>query len=199
MMQAGYAGELPTAAKDYVDAIMQSTARLQVLIDNVLDLTQGEAGNLPLDKKPIDLAELARQIFARVKPDADAKTIDLAVDLKPTLGKITGDARRIGQALHRLLENAIRYSPEGGRVLLHGDGREKTARLVVSDNGPGMDTRAQARAFDRFSRADQARRGEALGLGLPLARQMIEAHGGTLTLISEVGQGTVVTLDIPRA
>ncbi|QUT07981.1 PAS-domain containing protein [Sphingobium phenoxybenzoativorans] len=198
MMQAGYAGELPPAARDYTDAIMQSTGRLQVLIDNLLDLTQGEAGNLPLDKKPIDLATLAAEAMARVRPDAEAKAIDLAVELKPSLGQVTGDARRIGQALDRLLENAVRYSPEGGRVLLHGDGREKTARLVVSDNGPGMDAKAQARAFDRFSRANRARKGEALGLGLPLAKQMVEAHGGTLTLLSEVGQGTVVTMELPR-
>jgi len=198
MMQAGYAGELPPAAADYTDAIMQSTARLQVLIDNLLDLTQGEAGNLPLDKKPIDLATLAAEAMARVRPEAEAKGIDLAVELKSSLGQVTGDARRIGQSLDRLLENAVRYSPERSRVLLHGDGREKTARLVVSDNGPGMDAKAQARAFDRFSRANRARKGEALGLGLPLAKQMVEAHGGTLTLLSEVGQGTVVTMELPR-
>ena len=199
MMQAGYAGELPPAARDYVDAIMQSTARLQVLIDNVLDLTQGEAGSLPLDKQPIDLADLARSAIARIAPEAQAKRIDLAVELKPTLGRISGDSRRIAQALDRLLENAVRYAPDAGRVLLHGDGRERTARLVVSDNGPGMDARAQARAFDRFSRVGKGRSGQALGLGLPLARQMVEAHGGTLNLISEVGQGTVVTMELPRA
>jgi signal transduction histidine kinase len=198
MMQAGYAGELPSAARDYVDAIMQSTARLQVLIDNVLDLTQGEAGNLPLEKKPLDLAEIARASIGRIRGDAEAKGIDLAIDLKPSLGRTTGDARRIGQALDRLLENAVRYAPPGGRVLLHGDGTDRTARLVVSDNGPGMDAKAQARAFDRFSRTGQAQRGEALGLGLPLARQMVEAHGGALKLISEVGQGTVVTMELPR-
>jgi signal transduction histidine kinase len=198
MMQAGYAGELPPSAREYVDAIMQSTARLQVLIDNVLDLTQGEAGNLPLDRKPLDLAVLAQEAVERIVARAQEKGIDLAVEMKPSLGHAMGDARRIGQALDRLLDNAVRYAPEGGRVLVHGDGREKTARLIVSDNGPGMDAKEQARAFDRFSRAGQQQRGEALGLGLPLARQMIEAHGGTLTLLSEVGQGTVVTIELPR-
>lgn len=198
MMQAGYAGPLPPAASEYVDAIMQSTGRLQVLIDNLLDLTQGEAGALPLDREPIDLAQLAADAVERVRGEASAKAIDMVVDLRPTLGTVMGDARRIAQALDRLLDNAVRYSPSGGRVLVHGDGREKTARLVVSDNGPGMDARAQARAFDRFSRAGKAPAGKALGLGLPLARQMVEAHGGTLTLISEPGQGTAVTMVLPR-
>jgi signal transduction histidine kinase len=198
MMQAGFAGELPDAARDYVGAIVQSTARLQVLIDNVLDLTQGEAGSLPLDRKPVALAALAQECVAKVEAAAKAKTIDLAVDLKPSLGTVEGDAQRLAQALDRLLENAVSYSPEGARVLLHGDGAGMTARLVVSDNGPGMDAKAQARAFDRFSRTAQATRGGALGLGLPLARQLVEAHGGTLSLLSEPGQGTVVTMTLPR-
>lgn len=197
MMQAGYAGELPDAARDYVDAIMQSTGRLGVLIDNVLDLTQGEAGTLPLDKAVVDLAQLARDGVARIRAEAGAKKIELVVDLLPSLGAAMIDGRRVGQALDRLLENAVRYTGEGGRLLLHGDGEADAIRLVVSDNGPGMDVKAQARAFDRFSRVDQPR-GEALGLGLPLARRLVEAHGGKLSLISEPGQGTVVTIEIPR-
>lgn len=200
MMQAGLAGELPDAARDYVGAIVQSTARLQVLIDNVLDLTQGEAGSLPLERKPVLLADLARECVDRVAVDVKAKNIDLAVDLKPSLGTVEGDARRLGQALDRLLDNAVRYAPEGSRVLLHGDGGGMTARLVVSDNGPGMDAKAQTRAFDRFSRTvrGKEKRDGALGLGLPLARQLVEAHGGTLSLISEPGQGTVVTMTLSR-
>lgn len=198
MMQAGYAGELPDQAKEYVGAIMESTTRLSGLIDNVLDLTQGEAGALPLDMQPVDLGALARASVEKHKAQAEAKAIDMAVRITNSLGTAKGDARRIGQALDHVLENAIRYSATGGRVLLHGDGTFEMARLVVSDNGPGMDAKAQARAFNRFSRGEQARQGEALGLGLPLARQLIQAHGGTLSLMSEPGQGTVVTLELPR-
>src|SRR3546814_16938957 len=87
-----------------------------------------------------------------------------------------------------LLSNALRYTPEGGRVLVHGDGTSTAARIIVSDNGPGMDIKAQALAFDRFKRAEQAKKGESLGFGLPFARQLVEAHGGTLTLLSEPEQ-----------
>ena len=188
MMQAGFAGVLPTAAAEYVDAIMQSTGRLAVLIDNVLDLTQGEAGALPLESRSVDLAAVARESAKRVADAAKEKGLDFVIDIKPSLGRIQGDARRLGQALDRVLDNAVRYCPAGSRVLVYGDGQLRTARLIVSDNGPGMDATAQSRVFDRFSRADQAKRGETLGLGLPLARQ----------LVSEPGQGTLITIDLPR-
>ncbi|MEO8723020.1 MAG: PAS-domain containing protein, partial [Sphingobium sp.] len=198
MIKGGYAGEIPETAMEYVDAIMQSTDKLSQMIDTVLDLSQGEAGNLPLEMAPVDIAALARDCVARCASLAQEKHIDLAVDLKPSIGRVMGDARRIAQALDHLLDNAIKYVPEGGRILLHGDGQVQRARLIVSDNGPGMDARTQARAFDRFGAMAAGERSEALGLGLPLARQLIETHGGKLSLLSEVGHGTVLTMEIPR-
>lgn len=198
MIKGGYAGEIPGTAMEYVDAIMQSTDKLAQMIDTVLDLSQGEAGNLPLEMAPIDVAALARECAARCAAAAQEKQIDLAVDLKPSIGRVMGDARRIAQALDHLLDNAIKYVPNGGRILLHGDGQVQGARLIVSDNGPGMDARTQARAFDRFGRMAGSELREGMGLGLPLSRQLIEAHGGKLNLLSEVGHGTVLTMEIPR-
>ena len=198
MMSAGYAGELSDSAKDYVDGILQSTSRLSMLIDNVLDLTQGEAGMLPIEKATVDLAAEARDAVARIKGDATAKGIDLATSLQSSLGTVQGDKRRIGQVLDHLLENAVRYCARGGRVLLHGDGGNDKARLVVSDNGPGISIKRQATIFDASSRTEQARNGGKAGIGLPLAKQLAEAHGGTLQLVSEPGQGTMVVIELPR-
>lgn len=199
MLAGGYAGDLSPTASDYVTAILESVARLGTLIDEVLDLTQSEAGALPLERKSVDLRRLAREAAATIKAPAAEKGLDFEINLDRSLGSVSGDARRLRQALDHLLRNAVRYTPEGGRVLLHGDGDAANIRIVVSDNGPGMDAKAQARAFDRFSRTSEAReRGASLGLGLPLARQFVEAHGGTLSLLSEPGQGTAVTIELPR-
>jgi len=115
---------------------------------------------------------------------------------------VKGDARRLRQAIDQLLHNAIAYTPVGGRVLLHAEGTTEMARIVVSDNGPGMDEAEQARALDRFSRVGAARERDgdgALGIGLPLAHQFVEGHGGTMRLVSELGQGTAVQIELPRA
>jgi signal transduction histidine kinase len=199
MLAGGYAGELSGTARDYVTAILESVSRLGMLIDEVLDLTQSEAGALPLERKSVDLHRVASEAAAAIRTEAADKALDFEIAIDPAIGSVSGDARRLRQALDHLLRNAVRYTPANGRVLLHGDGDRDHARIVVSDNGPGMDAAQQARAFDRFSRNDEAReRGAALGLGLPLARQFIEAHGGSLTLMSERGQGTAVTVELPR-
>jgi signal transduction histidine kinase len=198
MMSVGYAGELSESAKGYVDGILQSTARLSMLIDNVLDLTQGEVGTLPIDHARVDLAQVIKGSASRMTMDATAKGIEIEVMVNDSLGAVQGDARRIGQAIDHLVENAIRYCAKGTRILLHGDSTGDKARIVVSDNGPGITAQQQAAIFDPAARAGQARNGGRAGIGLPLARQLAEAHGGTLQLVSEAGRGTMAVIELPR-
>ena len=198
MIQSGYAGELTDQTRDYVDAIITSTTRLARLIDNVLDLTQGAAGGLPMERKPLDVEGLVRAAADRFKTVATERSVTIALSLRPNLGIIKGDERRIRQALDHVIDNAVRYVQLGGRVLIHGEGSHKSVRLVVSDDGPGIDSKTQARIFDSFARFGRNSQGETTGLGLPLVRQFVEAHGGTVSLVSEPGQGTIVTIDLPR-
>jgi signal transduction histidine kinase len=201
MLQAGLAGKLEPQAQDYVAAILQSTERLGTLVDNVLDLTQGDAGGLPMERKAVDLGEMVTRASGACAGLVNAKGIEFVTDIHPAVGFITGDAKRLRQAIDHLLRNALTYTPKKGRVLLHASGDSKVATIVVSDNGPGMDEAEQATALDRFSRvrAEPGRTVDAsLGLGLPLARQFVELHGGTLTLMSEHGVGTAVKIELPR-
>ena len=207
MLAQGFGGALEPIAQDYVAAILESTQRLGGLVDRVLDLTQNDAGQLPMDRKPIELAVMLLDAARDHRPAIDAKALDFVVQIDPMVGAIRGDAKRLRQSFDHLLNNAIGYTPKGGRVLLHASGDSVGAHIVVSDNGPGMDAAAQASALDRFSRVSVARANgstnggdgdAALGLGLPLAKQFIEAHGGTLTLLSEPGEGTAITVVLPR-
>jgi signal transduction histidine kinase len=175
-------------------------ARLGAMIDNVLDLTQSDSGSLLLAEDEVDLAAMCREAAEGFGKAAARKGIDFAVKVERHAGSLTGDRRRLRQALDNILKNALAYTPEGGRVLLHAGGNRKEAEVTVSDNGRGIATADQARVFDRFNRAASPGGGEeaALGLGLPLARQFVEAHGGRIELVSEPGQGTTVTIRLPR-
>jgi signal transduction histidine kinase len=200
MLAGGYAGDLPPTASDYVAAILESVVRLGVLIDNVLDLTQSDSGSLLLAEEKVDLAVVCEEAAEAVRELAARKGIDFACELVPGVGTVVGDRRRLGQALDNVLRNAFAYTDPGGRVLLHAGGSRKGAEILVSDNGRGIAPADQARVFDRFHRTAVPASGEeaALGLGLPLAKQFVEAHGGTIDLVSEMGEGTTVTIRLPR-
>lgn len=200
MLAGGYAGKLPPTAADYVSAILESVVRLGVLIDNVLDLTQSDSGSLLLAEDKVDVAALCEEAAEGLREVAARKDIDFACEIARGVGAVTGDRRRLGQALDNVLRNAFAYTDPGGRVLLHAAGTKKGTEITVSDNGRGIAPADQARVFDRFHRTAVPAAAEeaALGLGLPLARQFVEAHGGTIELVSEVGQGTTVTIRLPR-
>ncbi len=199
MLQAGYGGALPEAATGYVAAILESVERLSALVDDVLDLTQDDR-TPALDAHPVDIAALARGVAARLQPLMTARRLDFVVDPQDSSGMVTGDEARLGQVIENLLRHAAAGLNEGGRVLLHCDGDARQVRIIVSDNGRGMAAKAIARAFDRFAEPGITRSGErALGLGLPLAKQFVEAHGGKIDLVSERGQGTLITVTLPRA
>lgn len=197
MLHGGFAGKLTKNAVEYTEAILVSVDRLSALVDDVLDLTQSEGA--PLEKVPVDLELAANAAAEAIAPLAKNKKIELVVEDTGTAGSVTGDLRRLRQVIEHLLRNAVACTPENGRVLLHLDGNKKVARVIVSDNGPGMSAEAVSKAFDSFAQPGISRSGErALGLGMPLARQFVEAHGGRIELISEPGEGTLVTVELPR-
>jgi len=198
MLHGGYAGKLSADGEGYSEAILVSVERLGALIDDVLDLTRNDS--TPLERANVDLELTAHAAAEAIAPLAKGKAIELVVEIAGTAGSVTGDGKRLREVIEHLLRHAVTGTPETGRVLLHVDGNRSIARVIVSDDGPGMAPEAVARAFDRFAQHGISRNGErALGLGLPLAKQFVEAHGGTIRMISEPGEGTLVTVELPRA
>ncbi|WP_298689707.1 PAS domain-containing sensor histidine kinase [uncultured Sphingomonas sp.] len=201
MLAAGFAGPLSDRAGDYVGSILTAATRLGQLVDEVLDLTRSAAGRLDLEQVPIELAGLCRGLLDELAGQVKSRKLELIVAIEPSSGVVTGDVRRLRQAIDHVLRNAVDYTPEGGRILFHAAGDAEQATVVVSDDGEGISPEEQARAFDPFHRAGARgnRREGSIGLGLPLTRHYVEAHGGSVSLESAKGEGTTVTLHLPRA
>lgn len=200
LLKAGIAGELSDQAKEYVDAILQSADRLSDQINTVLDYSQIEAGALPLALEQADVPTLVAQIVDSKAEMAQAAEVDLQVDLDNGAGEMALDPKRITQAVSQVLDNAIRYSNSGGQVLMLARWQGDALELVVSDDGPGMREADLLRVSSDNAVAKRLDSNGAItqGLGLPLARQIIESHGGTLQLHSAPGEGTTVIMVLPR-
>lgn len=202
LLDAGLGGELSGQGREYVAAILSSVDRLGEQIETVLDLSQSEAGMLPLAQEEIEVLPFVTRL---VEERADRIAAGgISVDLRGDrgAGSITGDRRRLGRALGHLIDNAIAAVPQGGRILIELSRRKARnrdlARIVISDNGPGLDPAALARALDGVKLTADGKASERRkGLGLPLARQLIEAHGGSFELLSEPGQGTAAIVELP--
>lgn len=196
MLQAGYAGKLNDQQQGYVNAIMDSVGVLGRQIDNVLDLAQGEAGSLVVERTPVDVRKLLDGALADAEALAAAEKVELVGNISPDLGRIDGDAPRLSRLVAGLLDNAVRYTAPArksdGRVLLHATGDAHGIDIIVSDNGPGM-----PEAVAAVTKGQQAGTASG-GIGLALARQLVAAHGGTMEVVSEAGQGTLVRVSLPR-
>jgi signal transduction histidine kinase len=201
MLSQGYAGALSPAASDYVQAILESVERLSKLINNVLDLTQGDSVGIILERERVDMEGLCRTAVDKFEARTKEKGQKLSSEISETTGTVVGDARRLRESIEHLLENAAAYTERGGKIAVKAWGDDDQAFVQISDNGPGIAKKDLPRVFNRFDRVKQdPSQGEAaLGLGLPLARQFAEAHGGKVDLVSTKGKGTTVTLTIPRA
>lgn len=196
LIQSGAAGELSEQAQEYVSAILESVQRLTDQVENVLDLSQSEAGLLPLSKERVETMPFLTQL-ARARENA---IVDggLTLDLKGNGGRyLECDPRQLGRALGNLLDNAIAATPDGGRILVKLEAKGTGARIVISDNGAGMSADELARALDGNGPSADGADERQQGLGLRLARQLIEAHGGTLDMQSSKGAGTTATITLP--
>ena len=200
MLAAGFAGPLTDRATDYVGSIIVASERLGQLVDEVLDLTRSAAGRLDLEQVPIELSTLCQGLVDAMAERVRSRGLELIVSIEASSGVVRGDMRRLRQAIDHVLRNAVDYTPERGRIFFHASGDVEQATIIVSDNGEGIASDEQERLFDPFHRASARgnRREGSIGLGLPLTRHYVEAHGGSVSLQSERGEGTTVSLRLPR-
>jgi signal transduction histidine kinase/ActR/RegA family two-component response regulator len=188
---------------DYAHAIeiVERNARAQTkLIDDLLDISRIITGKLRLDVRVVDLASVIEAVLDSLRPTAEARSIRLQPLLDPQAGLVSGDTDRLQQVVWNLVSNAIKFTPKGGRVQVLLARVNSHVEITVSDSGKGISAEFLPHVFDRFRQADgsSTRRQGGLGLGLSIVRQLVELHGGTVSVESDgEGQGATFTVQLP--
>ena len=183
-----------------VAPIREQTILLARLVDDLRDLALAEAGQLPLELSDVDLNRLVPRVIRYFQPQAQAKGLSLSADLAESLPLIQADSQRLEQVLGNLLSNAMRHTPEGRMILAKAWSDATSVWVAVIDDGQGIASDDLPHLFDRFYRAGVARSRSdgGTGLGLSIARQLVEAHGGEITVKSELGKGATFTVRLPH-
>lgn len=198
MLADGYFGTLNARQSEYVQCIVDAGNDLASVIDGILDLATIEAGMMTLELDAVDVHGLLAAVMSLVRERARHKSLRLEFDCPTDIGWIVCDERRIKQVVLNLLGNAVRFTPTRGRVRVAAGREDNAIMLAVSDTGPGIPERDQARVFEVFERgAGSNGSASGPGLGLALVRRFIELHGGTVAMESKPGTGTTVTCRLP--
>jgi signal transduction histidine kinase len=179
-------------------ATIQRNAQIQVqLIEDILDTTRAISGKLHLELATLDLGQLVRGAYDAVKPSADAKKLELSLDVPDTNLRVRGDSDRLQQAVGNLLANAVKFTPVGGKIRVELSRAEGSLSVSVHDSGKGIAKQFLPHVFDRFRQEDDAatRRHSGLGLGLALVRHIVAAHGGSVSARSD-GEGCGASFSI---
>ena len=193
-----YFGELNPRQQEYGRGILESSNRLLVLINDILDLASIEAGHMTLELDKIDLRELLIGSLGLVRERARRKNLQLECDCPHDIGHIIADERRLKQVLFNILSNSVKFTPDNGSIVLSARRNEDEIVLTTVDTGIGIAEEDHARVFDKFERGThpEARRSGA-GLGLSLVKSFIELHGGHVVIESQPSVGTKVVCSLP--
>lgn len=183
----------------FLGIILEHARRLARLTEDLLKLSQMDADRLELEIRSVSVAQLIESCYETARHRAAEKGLTLSLDLPGRLPDVAGDARRLQEVLQNLLDNAIQYTIEGGKITLSAVLRRDEVVFTVSDTGIGIPLSDQPRIFERFYRVDAARSREAggTGLGLAIAKHLVEVHGGRLWVESEVGVGSQFHFSVP--
>ena len=193
------AKEDPESCQRFLSIIRKNASRMHTLIDDILDLTAIESGNVQLRAAPVNLHELVDEVCASLPNQASARNVTLQNDVPPGT-QVYADARRLEQMLTNLIDNGIKFSRENGTVSISYRSGARD-QILVRDNGDGIPAQHVERLFERFYRVDRARSRElgGTGLGLAIVKHLALLHNGEVTVESELGKGSTFTIHLPKS
>jgi signal transduction histidine kinase len=184
-----------------LQVMLQQAERLSRLVDQLLDLSRLESGDVPLERQVLSLSPLVSEVVSEIDVSRSGSGVRVRSSVPDELPPVWGDPERVHQVLFNLLDNAVRFTPEGGEVVVSASRHNGSCVVEVSDDGPGIAPEHLPRLFERFYRVDTARSRNdgGTGIGLAIARSVVEAHGGKIWAESDPGTGSVFTFELPVA
>ena len=185
------------AAKDFLTRIDSEVDRLTQLVEELTELSRIETGKAELKKEPIDLNKLVEEVIAQLSPQAERQQLSISREFATNLPSVLADKGRVRQVITNLVHNAIKFTPAGGRITITSRALEGSVVVHIADTGIGIPEEDLPRVFERFYKGDKARAGGGTGMGLAIAKHVIQAHGGTIWVRSEEGKGSTFAFSLP--
>jgi two-component system phosphate regulon sensor histidine kinase PhoR len=186
-------------AKRFIERIQIEADALSLMVGELLELARIESGKVPLEKTQVDPGEIARSAIQRLAIQTEQAGITMDLTVQPDLPAIQADPTRLQQVLINILHNAIKFTPAGGHVSVSITSDTNSVRISIADTGKGIPSSDLPRIFERFYKVDRSRSSAGTGLGLSIARHLVEGHGGSISVVSEVGKGSTFTIQLPIA
>lgn len=184
-------------ARDFLGRIVGEVNRLNALVEDLLDFARLEAGRSPLQLETVDLGEVVRAGADRLRTQIEQAELSLIVNVEDALPQVEIDTRRMEQVLLNLIHNAFKFTPAGGEIVISVWRKKGKIAVEVRDTGIGIDPEELDRLFERFYKSDKARHSEGTGLGLGIAKNIVQLHGGEITVSSAPGEGSAFTFTLP--
>ena len=198
VLRDGMFGDLNAKQEEYAGDIHESGRHLLSLINDILDLSKIEAGRMELEVTTFDLPSAIDNAVILVRERAGGRGLALETDVDPSLREFKGDERKFKQILLNLLSNALKFTPQGGKITVTARARSSRVEVAVTDTGVGIAPDDLSRIFEEFRQVgtDQGRKAEGTGLGLALTKRFVELHGGTVRVESALGKGSTFTFTL---
>ncbi|MBU6402726.1 MAG: HAMP domain-containing histidine kinase, partial [Verrucomicrobia bacterium] len=187
----------PDSLREALADSMEESERVLTMLKTLMDISEAETGTMRLEPVTLNLADLVRDVVELYRIVAEEKKITLQTSVPETL-RVRADRNRLQQALANLIDNAVKYTPDGGRVEIAAAAHDHQIVLTVRDNGRGISAEDLPRIWDRLYRGDKSRNEKGLGLGLSLVKAVVQAHHGSVEVSSKMGQGSFFTVRLPR-